>query len=164
MSTAQKSSQVGETYLACRNGDVDIVKTYLMTFKESIDDLNPLEPSVNSTPLHAASYYGHKDIVQLLLEHGCDRSKVNDYGLTAYEEAANDEIRQLFKRCYAPNCSRRFQEESTEDYFDFVQRPKEIVSIYRRAYYIRSVYFFSFKMGRQIFCIKLLLLLLISIE
>ncbi|CAF1061007.1 unnamed protein product [Rotaria magnacalcarata] len=126
MSTVQQSFQVSEFYLACRNGDVDTLKRYLMTFKETIDDLNPLEPSANSTPLHAASFYGHTDIVQILLEHGCDRSKVNGYCLTAYEEAANDEIRQLFKRCYAPNCSGRFQEESTEDCFDFVQRPKQI--------------------------------------
>ncbi|CAF5218331.1 unnamed protein product [Rotaria magnacalcarata] len=138
MSTVQQSFQVSEFYLACRNGDVDTLKKYLMTFKETIDDLNPLEPSANSTPLHAASFYGHTDIVQILLEHGCDRSKVNGYCLTAYEEAANDEIRQLFKRCYAPNCSGRFQEESTEDCFDFVQRPKQIVSIDRRAYYFSS--------------------------
>ncbi|CAF1541127.1 unnamed protein product, partial [Rotaria sordida] len=125
MSTTKKSSQVSEFYLACRNGDVDLVKKYLMALKQTKDDLNPLEPNVNSTPLHAACFYGHKEIVELLVEHGCDRSKINGYGLTAYEEAANDEIRRLFKRPQGFNCSRRFQDEFTEDCFDFVRRPKE---------------------------------------
>ncbi|CAF3797099.1 unnamed protein product [Rotaria sordida] len=127
MSTINKSSQVGEFYLACQNGDVDFVKRYLRTLKENKNDPNPLEPNVNSTPLHAACYYGNKEIVKLLLEHRCDRSKIDGYGLTAYEEATNDEIRQLFKRPQDINCSRRFQDESIEDCFDFVRRPKENV-------------------------------------
>ncbi|CAF4336133.1 unnamed protein product, partial [Rotaria sordida] len=70
----------------------------------------------------------------------CHRSKINEYGLTAYEEAANDEIRRLFKRPQGFNCSRRFQDESTEDCFDFVRRPKEDVNI---EYLIRENYIFS---------------------
>ncbi|CAF4271262.1 unnamed protein product [Rotaria sp. Silwood2] len=131
MSTAKKPSDVSEFYLACRNGDVDLAKKYLMTLKQTKNDLNPLEPNIHSTPLHAACYYGHKEIVELLLENGCDRSKLNRYGLTAYEEAANDEIRRLFKRPQDLNCIRRFQDELIEDCFDFVRRPKEDVSIDR---------------------------------
>ncbi len=84
---------------------------------------------MNSTPLHAASFYGHKEIVQLLIEYGCDRSQINGHGLTAYEEAANDEIRQLFKRPTGDSTITRFQDENTDDCFDIVKRPKENVSI-----------------------------------
>ncbi|CAF1196573.1 unnamed protein product [Rotaria sp. Silwood1] len=125
MSITKQPSQVSKFYLACRNGDVDFVKKYLMTLKQAKYDLNPLEPNVDSTPLHAACYYGHKEIVKLLLENGCDRLKINRYGLTAYEEAANDDIRQLFKRSQIRNCSQRFQDEIIDDCFDFVRRPKK---------------------------------------
>jgi ankyrin repeat protein len=130
MATSKNPSQVSEFYLACRNGDVEFVKDYLMKISPTKYNPNHLESSVKSTPLHAASYYGHKEIVQLLIEHGCDRSQTNGYGLTAYEEAANDEIRQLFKRPMYGSDIRRFQDETTDNWFDFVKRPKENVSIY----------------------------------
>src|SRR5579871_3274350 len=98
MATSEKSSHVSEFYQACRNGDVEFVKDYLNKLSPTKYNPNEFEPNVKSTPLHAAAYYGYKDIVELLIEHGCDRSEINQYGLTAYEEAANDEIRQLFKR------------------------------------------------------------------
>jgi len=130
MATSLKSSPASEFYLACQNGDVAFVKKYLLTISTTKWNPNEFEPSVNSTPLHAASQYGHKEIVQILLEHGCDRSQINGDGLTAYEVAANDEIRQLFKRPIEGSTIRRFQDESTEGCFDFVKRPKESVSIH----------------------------------
>lgn len=129
MSVTKQSPRVSEFYSACRNGDVDFVKEYLANHKKIPDNLNYLEPNVNSTPLHAASYYGHKEIVELLLEHRFDRSIINGYGLTAFEEAANDEIRNLFKRTQNSSSNRRFQDESIEDCFDVVRRPKEDVRI-----------------------------------
>ncbi|CAF1254373.1 unnamed protein product [Rotaria sp. Silwood1] len=125
VSTTKQPSEVSKIYLACRNGDIDLVKKYLLTLKQAKYDINPLEPDINSTPLHAACYYGHKEIVKLLLENGCDRSKINRHGLTAYEEAANDDIRQLFKRPQILDCSQRFQDECIDDCFDVVRRPKE---------------------------------------
>jgi ankyrin repeat protein len=129
MATSKNPSQVSEFYLACRNGDVDFVKEYLTTLSPINSNPNNLELAVNSTPLHAASHHGHKEIVQLLIEYGCDRSQINGRGLTAYEEAANDEIRQLFKRPTSDYTITRFQDENTEDCFDIVKRPKENVSI-----------------------------------
>ena len=81
-------------------------------------DLNRLE-SNGSTGLHAATFFGHVEVVRLLLQkRGVMRHRKNHHGLTAYEEAANDEIRQLFHR---PNTN-RFSSDSTdnnENIFDF---------------------------------------------
>ncbi|CAF0991078.1 unnamed protein product [Didymodactylos carnosus] len=89
------SVYTSDFYMACRNGDAELLRQMLSlrTFRE----LNQLEPNGN-TSLHAAAFYGHCDIVKMLLEGGCMRSKVNLHGLTAWEEAATDEIRQLFER------------------------------------------------------------------
>lgn len=107
-----QSPQVGEAsdlYWACRSGDVDAVKQVLATTKYT--DLNRLEPN-GSTALHAASFFGHADIVRLLLQkRGVMRHRKNRHGSTAYEEAANDEIRQLFHRLG----SNRFCEDSTNE-------------------------------------------------
>jgi ankyrin repeat protein len=130
MATAKNPSEVSEFYLACRNGDVKFVQNYLTKLSDMKSDPNHFESIIKSTPLHAASFYGHTEIVQLLIEYGCDRSQVNGYGLTAYEEAANAEIRELFKRPTDDSGINRFRDETTEDCFDIVKRPKEHVSIY----------------------------------
>ncbi|CAF4285802.1 unnamed protein product [Rotaria sp. Silwood2] len=62
------------------------------------DQLNQLEPN-GSTALHAATYFGHLDIVRLLLhEYGCQRHLRDRHGFTAYEKAQTDEMRQLYHR------------------------------------------------------------------
>jgi hypothetical protein len=86
---------VSELYLACRNGDQQIVERLLPT--TSIRVLNRLEPN-GSTCLHAASYHGHKDIVRLLLAHGACRRTINLYGCTPLDEAETQEIADLFPR------------------------------------------------------------------
>ena len=128
MATSNSASGISEFYLACRNGDVKLVKKYLKNLSKTEGDPNRYESSVKSTPLHTASYHGHKEIVQLLLNHDCDRSLVNEHGITAYEVAANDEIRQLYRRPTDPSGAHRFQDETTDDCFDVVKRPKERVS------------------------------------
>jgi ankyrin repeat protein len=130
MAMKENPSEVSKFYLACRNGDVEFVRNYLLTRDDTKDGLNQWESSVKSTPLHAASYHGHGEIVKLLIEHGCDRSQTNCHGLTAYEEAANEEIRQLFKRPSGSGKSRRFHDGTVDD-FDFVKRPQKQVSIYQ---------------------------------
>ena len=129
MATSENRSEVSEFYLACRNGDVKFVEHYLKNLSDPKCQLNHSEPSVKSTPLHAASYYGHKEIVQLLLQHECDRSQLNGYGLTAFEEAANDEIRALFKRPADKDGLPRFVDETVHGCFDFVKQPEEKVRI-----------------------------------
>ncbi|CAF1502310.1 unnamed protein product [Rotaria sordida] len=84
-----------ELYLACRNGDIDTVKRLLPSL--TLHDINRMEPN-GSTALHAASYYGHYDIVKLLLEMGAVRSIINKYDMTPADEAGTLEIKLLFRR------------------------------------------------------------------
>ncbi|CAF3196831.1 unnamed protein product [Rotaria sp. Silwood2] len=86
---------LSEIYLACENGDADLVQALIKT-SPSKSDLNKVEINGN-TALHIASSQGHVNIVQLLLyEYHVYPYAVNNSGLTAYQEASNDEIRQLF--------------------------------------------------------------------
>ncbi len=53
---------VSELYKACRSGDLNTVKSLLPAL--TVERINQQEPN-GSTSLHAASYYGHIDIVRL---------------------------------------------------------------------------------------------------
>ncbi|UJR19914.1 hypothetical protein I4U23_023046 [Adineta vaga] len=59
--------------------------------------MNKLEP-LGSTALHVACFRGHKEIVKLLLTKGVSRSIMNKYNCIPYEEAASNDIRELFDR------------------------------------------------------------------
>ncbi|CAF1636142.1 unnamed protein product [Didymodactylos carnosus] len=82
-------------YAACRNNDIKKVKQLLKTLR--VDEVNRTETN-SSTALHAAAYYGHAEIVKLLLDSGASRSIKNRFQLTPYEEASTPEIKQLFER------------------------------------------------------------------
>ncbi|CAF4152273.1 unnamed protein product, partial [Rotaria sordida] len=102
-----RQDEVSQFYFACKNGDIDTVKQILPTIP--YDRLNQPEPN-GSTSLHAATYFGHLEIVRLLLhEYGCLRHQQNHSGLTAYEEAQTYEMRQLYHR---PSNRNRFFDES----------------------------------------------------
>jgi ankyrin repeat protein len=130
MATSQKHSEVSEFYAACRDGNFDFVKEYIKKNPSLKSSINEYESSVNDTPLHIASQNGHQHIVQLLIQNGSDRSHKNSHGRTAYEVAANDGIRQLFKRPADSSGILRFQDDGTGDCFDFVKRPEQNVSIH----------------------------------
>ena len=105
-----QQGQASDFYWACRAGDLDSVRKLIAS--NPFTDLNHLEPN-GSTALHAASYFGHTEIVRLLLhQHGVMRHRRNRHGVTAYEEAANDEIRHFFHR---PANSHRFCSDDTDD-------------------------------------------------
>ena len=129
MATENDTSGPNELYVACLKGDVKFVRDYLTTHPDIENELNMLEPIFHSTPLHAASQNGHKDIVRLLIESGCDRSHTDEHGLTAYEVAANDEIRQVFKRPTGPGGTERFFEEDISECFSLLKDPEAHVSI-----------------------------------
>lgn len=107
-----EKGKTSELYRACRNGDINVVRHILSA--RNLSNLNQLELN-GSTALHAASFYGHTEIVRLLIEeYDVFRHQVNRYGKTAYEEAATDEIRQLF---YRPSNNNRYCNDDTEDFF-----------------------------------------------
>jgi len=92
---SHSTGNASDFYLACRQGDLHKVNRYLKTM--TIEDINKVEIANNSTALHAASYFGHTEIVKRLLELGANVHTRNSYGFTAEQEAQTQEIRDLFK-------------------------------------------------------------------
>ena len=109
--TSKKMSEsISPLYVACRDGCLSIVQQLVPHF--SLDEINRVEPN-GSTCLHAACYYNHPEIVQLLLESGAMRTTLNKYGCTPYDEAATAQIKGLFPRS-ATAVKERFLDESSE--------------------------------------------------
>jgi hypothetical protein len=81
-----------EFYYACRNGDLVKVKSLLTGMSPTKIDF--MEPN-GSTALHAAAYFGHIDIVRLLLDNGASPDQKNKFNKTPEEEAKHPEIAQL---------------------------------------------------------------------
>jgi hypothetical protein len=99
-------------YYLCKEGKTDQVRQILNDEAcPSIEELNQLQPN-GSTPLHAATFYNHLEIVKLLLEHNCPRNTLNRYGNTAYDEAKSFEMKNLFLR---PESTDRFHETNTTE-------------------------------------------------
>lgn len=76
-------------YVACRSGFRSIVSVLL----EFGCNVNLYENG--STALHAATFYGHPDIVSQLISGGASLYVTNKFGRTALEEAENKEITNL---------------------------------------------------------------------
>lgn len=110
--TDQKSNEqtgkCSEFYEACRTNRIDDVKRMLEELTQ--DQIDQIEPN-GSTALHAASYHGHVAIVRLLLDRGADRAIQNKFQCLPFDEAANDEIKQLFLRI--PNSNRLITDMGT---------------------------------------------------
>lgn len=105
---AKEAPKCSEFYLACRENKIDLVRSLIKGMRQS--EIDRMEPN-GSTALHVASYYGHYDIVKLLLEKGASTSIKNNFELTAMEEAKNRPIRGLF-RCRRDDP--RFSQRSAE--------------------------------------------------
>nr|ACD54695.1 ankyrin repeat protein-like protein [Adineta vaga] len=109
-----------ELYWACKEANIESMRQ--IASMTDFTKLNELEPN-GSTALHAACASGHVEIVHALLnEYGVMRHVRNQYGRTAYEVAASDEICQLFHR--SPN-SQRFQDHA---YKSNMQGPTSVVN------------------------------------
>jgi ankyrin repeat protein len=81
-------------YMACREGDLEMVNRLLKTM--TARDINRIEESNSSTALHAASYYGHADVVKRLLEVGASTHTHNGHGLTPEQEAQKQDVKNVF--------------------------------------------------------------------
>ncbi|CAF1097406.1 unnamed protein product [Didymodactylos carnosus] len=61
--------------------------------------IKQIETSTDSTCLHVACYYGHRDMIEILLDYDALRSIRNlRYNFTSYEETHADNIKELFRR------------------------------------------------------------------
>ncbi|CAF0981184.1 unnamed protein product [Rotaria sp. Silwood1] len=120
-------------YLACRDNDYKKVRELLRTM--TLDEVDRLD-SNGSTALHAACYYGNAKIVKLLLKKGADRAIQNKYECLPYDEAANDEIKELFLR--VPNSNRLVSDTGAIEWIliddDVMETAKE------ERYIIKSLY------------------------
>ena len=92
---------LSDFYIACRENDIETLKKIIQTC--TLGELDRLE-SNGSTVLHVACYRGHRDVVELLLNRGVNRSIMNRFQCLPYDEAASEEIKNLFERI--PNNNR----------------------------------------------------------
>ncbi|CAF4791320.1 unnamed protein product, partial [Rotaria sp. Silwood2] len=82
-------------YQLCKDNEIEKVRS-ILPFIGNINIINKIQNTSGSTCLHVASYYGHRDMVQVLLEYGAIHSIRNlRHNLTPYEEAQTEEIKQL---------------------------------------------------------------------
>ncbi|CAF1151191.1 unnamed protein product [Didymodactylos carnosus] len=87
---------IDKLYHLCKENEIEKVRS-ILPFLGNINIINKIQISTGSTCLHVACYYGHRDMVQILLEYGALHSTKNlRHNLTPYEEACTDDIKQLF--------------------------------------------------------------------
>ncbi|KAG8298963.1 Oxysterol-binding protein- protein 1 [Homalodisca vitripennis] len=78
---------------SARNGDLSELQSLLQARSEGEIELDvsckgKSKSNLGWTPLHLASYFGHKEVVELLLDHGADINAVNDTGDTPLHKAS----------------------------------------------------------------------------
>jgi hypothetical protein len=90
------SNTIDLLYNLCKENQIEKVRSILPCI-DHINIINKIQNSTGSTCLHVACYYGHRHMVQLLLDYGALHSIKNlRHNLTPYEEACTDDIKQLF--------------------------------------------------------------------
>ncbi|CAF4378985.1 unnamed protein product [Rotaria sp. Silwood2] len=94
-SISKSSTTISDFYYLCRNGLIDKVREQLLNM--TLEEIDQIEGN-GSTALHAACYYGHTEIVKLLLDKGASRSIKNIHKCLPCDEAQKDEIKRLFIR------------------------------------------------------------------
>lgn len=78
---------------ACRNGDISMV-TEMLKLKDSerlsfsISCKGKSKSNLGWSPLHLATYFGHKDVMEILLHRDADIDAINDNGDTPLHKAA----------------------------------------------------------------------------
>ncbi|CAH2253846.1 jg22179 [Pararge aegeria aegeria] len=85
---------------SARHGELSVVKALLDAKKEGkltldINCKGKSKSNLGWTPLHLATYFGHKEVIEALMEAGADVDEVNDSGDTALHKASfigNEEL------------------------------------------------------------------------
>ncbi|CAF1351190.1 unnamed protein product [Rotaria magnacalcarata] len=121
-----QSSTTNQLYYACRNGKIDEVREQLS--KMTLAEIDQVQAN-GSTALHAACYYGHVEIVKLLLKRHASRSVENIYKCVPYDETENEEIKKLFLR----ESSNRFNDDGSGhiDWMKCDDAAEELATEYR---------------------------------
>ena len=89
------SNAIDVLYHLCKENEIEILQT-ILPFIGNINIINQIQTTSGSTCLHVACYYGHSDVVKILLEHGAAHSIRNlRHNLTPYEETTTDDIKKL---------------------------------------------------------------------
>ncbi|XP_057309059.1 oxysterol-binding protein-related protein 1-like [Hydractinia symbiolongicarpus] len=86
--TMEKSDQVERLLLASRNGDLLLVTEILSEYDIDVNCKGKHKSNLGWSPLHLATYFGHQDVVEELLQHGADVNIINGMGDTPLHRAA----------------------------------------------------------------------------
>lgn len=93
-SSSSTLTDAEEAFLrACRNGDTPIV-IEMLQMRDSerlsfgISCKGKSKSNLGWTPLHLATYFGHRDVMEILLHRDADINAINDNGDTALHKAA----------------------------------------------------------------------------
>ncbi|CAF1033515.1 unnamed protein product [Didymodactylos carnosus] len=131
---SNKESTVDILYDLCRENQVEKLQN-LLTSIDNISILNTIQASTGSTCLHVACYYGHKELVQVLLDYGALTSIRNlRYNLTPYEEASADHIKQLFIN------KRIFYSETDYDYIQWSITGHDLIE--KRREFLQTIHLY----------------------
>ncbi|OBT81797.1 hypothetical protein VE02_09629 [Pseudogymnoascus sp. 03VT05] len=109
----RRPDRYGRTPLtdACEDGDYDKAKHLLAEYPEDLDQPD----AARNTPLQCASLNGHEDIVQMLLQNGCNIHCKNDLGdsplLDAVENGHLEVIKLLLDAGVDPRARNKLGEE-----------------------------------------------------
>lgn len=93
-SSSSTVSDIEDTFLrACRNGDLPVIQDLLnkrdqKIFQFDISCKGQSKSNLGWTPLHLATYFGHKEVAEQLLAKGAEINAVNDNGDTPLHRAS----------------------------------------------------------------------------
>ena len=132
------SDIIDSLYKLCKENKIEEVRSILPSIGNK-NLINQIQTSTGSTCLHVACYYGHENMVEILLDYGAMRSIRNlRHNLTPYEETNADNIRQLFDKgrglfSYNNNNNNPYIEWAIADdnLLDKRRRFRELIGVYK---------------------------------